>query len=223
MGRREGLLAVLWAAPRLAWSHAPGFLHLQWSLLLRRHYTVEFRGKDLPYLYDLYNRTSMTPRCIEAPIARELLLAARGRRVLEVGNVLSHYYAVEHEIIDKYEQAPNVRNEDILQFQPTGPYDLIISISTLEHVGWDEEPRDPAAAVRAARRLRSLLAPNGEALVTFALGDHPQLDELARGEPPFFAETRTYRRGAHGRWTPLTAGDLSDGALLVGVIRPGDS
>ena len=37
-----------------------------------------------------------------------------------------------------------------------GPFDLIVAISTLEHVGWDESPRDPAKAPRAVEVLRSL-------------------------------------------------------------------
>jgi len=51
--------------------------------------------------------------------------------------VLSHYFAVKHDIVDKYEIAPSVVNEDLVNFKPGKKYDLIVSISTLEHVGWD--------------------------------------------------------------------------------------
>ena len=33
-------------------------------------------------------------------------------------------------------------NQDVVDFKTNEKYDLIVSISTLEHVGWDEEPRD---------------------------------------------------------------------------------
>ena len=35
-----------------------------------------------------------------------------------------------------------VINEDITYFQPNHKYDLIVSISTFEHIGFDEDPRD---------------------------------------------------------------------------------
>ena len=40
----------------------------------------------------------------------------------------------------------------------TDKYDLIVTISTLEHVGWDEEPRDPSKVLRAIENLKSCYA-----------------------------------------------------------------
>ena len=33
-------------------------------------------------------------------------------KILEIGNVLSHYTTVNHEIVDKYEKGINVKNID---------------------------------------------------------------------------------------------------------------
>jgi len=63
----------------------------------------------------------------------------RGKNILEIGNVLSRHIKLEHDILDKYETAKGVINEDIVDFKSEKKYDLIISISTLEHVGWDEK------------------------------------------------------------------------------------
>jgi hypothetical protein len=53
------------------------------------------------------------------------------------------YYAVDHDIVDKYESAPGVINKDIVTFKLEGKkYELMISISTLEDVGWNGTPRD---------------------------------------------------------------------------------
>jgi hypothetical protein len=82
-----------------------------------------------------------------------------------VGNVLSHYFSVNHDVVDKYEKAEGVINRDIIDFHPSKEYDLIISISTLEHVGWDEDIsdhkilHDPSKILRAIENLRGLLAP----------------------------------------------------------------
>jgi hypothetical protein len=37
----------------------------------------------------------------------------RGSDFLEVGNVLNHYFKLNHDVIDKYEKGKNVKNIDI--------------------------------------------------------------------------------------------------------------
>lgn len=77
-------------------------------------------------------------------------------------------------------------------FDIAGTYDWIVSISTMEHVGHDEEPKDPGAAARAIHHLRSLLASGGEMLVTVPGGYNPALD---RALPTIGADYAcTYRR-----------------------------
>ena len=65
------------------------------------------------------------------------------KKILEVGNILSHYFSVNHDIVDKYEKDVDVINQDIIDYHPNKKYDLIVSISSLEHVGEDETPREP--------------------------------------------------------------------------------
>jgi hypothetical protein len=86
--------------------------------------------------------------------------------VLEVANVLSHYFAVDHDILDKFESGGSVRTEDVVSFRTADRYDLIVSISTLEHVGWDEEPQDAGKISRAIANLSDHLAPGGRLLAT---------------------------------------------------------
>jgi SAM-dependent methyltransferase len=135
-----------------------------------------FQGKSYRYFYHRYNYTWLNERCVEIPIVRERLDKAPPNRTLEVGNVLSHYLPVEHDIIDKYESAPGVISEDVVSFQPDKRYDLIVSISTLEHVGWDEERRQPTKSIDAIANLKSLLAPGGHILFTVPVGYNSELD-----------------------------------------------
>lgn len=142
-----------------------------------------FEGRRYPYLYDDYNHTWGTERTVEVPIALDLLRHSPPPRTLEVGNVLSHYVSVEHRVIDKFELGPNVVNQDIVEYAPPEPVDLVLSISTLEHVGWDEVPRDRQKILTAVRRIRSWLSSSGEAWVTVPLGYNRWLDRwIARGE-----------------------------------------
>ena len=80
-----------------------------------------------------------------------------GRNILEVGNVLSHYFRVHHDVIDKYEKTNGVINIDAVDFDPPKRYDLIVTISTLEHVGWNENSRDSTKIPSAIENLKGLI------------------------------------------------------------------
>jgi SAM-dependent methyltransferase len=123
----------------------------------------------------------VTERAVEVPVAQRLVERHRGERILEVGNVLSHYGPVGHEVVDKYERAPEVRNADVLDLPAAPAYDLIVSVSTLEHVGRDEEPHEPERAVRAFEHLRGLLRPGGTLFATVPVGYNAALDRALAG------------------------------------------
>lgn len=150
-----------------------------------------FDGESYPYLRRLYGLTWATERAVEVPVCSRVVERHAGRRVLEVGNVLSHYGPVAHEVVDKYERAPGVRNVDVLALPAERSYDLLVAISTLEHVGRDEEPRDPGRAIAALEHLRGLLRPGGRLVATVPAGYHPELDR-ALAEGPY--ELRAMRR-----------------------------
>lgn len=134
-----------------------------------------------------YNATWLNERSVEIPIALAAVRTRAGKRILELGNVLSNYVPVRHDVLDKYDAAPGVIREDAADFRPQAPYDLIVSISTIEHIGFDERPQDPQKILRALKNLRTCcLAPGGTMLITFPLGYNSHLDEiLARNELGF--------------------------------------
>ena len=140
-------------------------------------------GESYRLLRSRYGLTWVTERAVEVPVAARVVERHRGERVLEVGNVLSHYMAVAHEVVDKYESAPGVRNVDVLDLPPEPAYDLIVSVSTLEHVGRDERPRQPERAADALEHLRRLLRPGGELFATVPTGYNRDLDSALAGGP----------------------------------------
>jgi SAM-dependent methyltransferase len=148
-------------------------------------------GERYALLRSVHGLTWTTERAVELPVARHMLERYAGRRVLEVGNVLSHYGPVEHEVVDKYERGAGVANVDVLDLPPGPEYDLVLSVSTLEHVGRDEEPRDPERAVAALEHLRRLLRPDGVLFATVPVGYNPELDR-ALAEGPY--ELRAMQR-----------------------------
>lgn len=164
--------------------------------------TFHFDGKGYEYLYHPYNRTWKNERGVEIPIFRELLLQYEGKRVLEVGNVLSHYFPIQHEVVDKYEVSFGVINQDIIEFVPQRPYDLIVSISTLEHVGWDEQPREPSKLLQVMNHLRSTcLAPSGKLVTSLPIGYNQYFDDLLnRGKSPFTSQHFLKRISKQNYW-----------------------
>jgi SAM-dependent methyltransferase len=177
-------------------------LAVSYSRLFKSSRTFRFQGRDYHYFFHSYNLAWRNERSVEIPIARRFLSEHADDEILEVGNVLSHYLAVEHDILDKYEVSEGVINEDALQFNPGKKYDLILSISTLEHMGWDEYPLEPGKTVAVIMNLAGLLNPGGELVATFPLGYNPEFDRLLEQKQIPFTEIFALRRTpGKNEWT----------------------
>jgi len=138
--------------------------------------TFKFQGQSYKYYCKNYNTTWKNERAVEIPIVWEIVKNFHGK-ILEVGNVLSHYYRFTHDVVDKYEKADGVINQDIVDFHPSQRYDLIVSVSTLEHIGVDEKPVEPKKILNAIENLKSnCLAPGGTMIITVPLGHNSELD-----------------------------------------------
>jgi SAM-dependent methyltransferase len=145
-------------------------------------------GQSYAYFDHRYNFTAFNERRVEIPLARHVLQSCAGiGAVLEVGNVLSHYGTVQHAVVDKYEKStyPRLLRADAETVATGTRYDLIVSISTFEHIGWDEEPRDDTKLARTIAHLRRLLKPQGVLFFTVPLGYNAVFDRvLAAGQLP---------------------------------------
>jgi SAM-dependent methyltransferase len=205
-----------------------------WAYYLRifKPRTFAFEGHTYSYFFHKYNRTWANERAIEIPIVCEMMKEYRGKRILEAGNVLSHYFQVDHDIVDKYERADGVINQDIVDFRPPRKYDLIVSISTLEHVGVNEKqtPTEPRKALRAIESLKSLLVPGGKMIITLPIGYTVELDELLRERKIEF--TRRYclkRISMDNKWVEMDWNDIQNtkysfpfpaaNGLIIGLIE----
>jgi SAM-dependent methyltransferase len=183
----------------------------------RSRRTFEVGGERFHYYSHPYNTTWTNERAVELPIVLAEMSKRAGARILEVGNVLAHYGISGHVVVDKYERAPGVHNLDMLDFKPDRPFDLIVSISTLEHVGFDEDVVDPDKPARALAHLRGLLAPGGLLLMTFALGYNHTLDaQLLAGSLPITELLYLRRISRDNRWVEATADECRE----VGYAAP---
>jgi hypothetical protein len=196
--------------------------------------SFRFGGATLKCVYHSYNMTWACERCVEIPIARAYLAQARSGPVLEVGNVLSHYGPIDHDVLDKFERGDRVINQDVVGFQSSHQYGLILSISTFEHIGFDDAAEEGSAAkIQAAiQACRRLLAPAGKLVLTVPIGYNPELDALLRAGALPFAREFYLRRTGRLEWEPCEkAAALScryrtpfpyANAILVGECRPSE-
>ncbi len=172
------------------------------TLKLFRKFT--FKGEKYGYFYHNYNEAWGNERTIEIPIIKKYVDEYDCDEILEVGNVLSHYFKTCHDVVDKYEKAEGVINQDVVDYNPKKRYRLIVTISTLEHVGWDEEPQNPEKVFLAMDNLKNCLAPGGKLIVTIPIGGNPHLDNyLKSGELKFTENYYLKRISKSNKWVEL--------------------
>lgn len=172
---------------------------------LLRERAVEFRGDQVSLIYAAYNTTWFNERCVELAIAEWFLKGESPEDTLEVGNVLSHYFGYRHTVVDKYE--PGALQVDIVDFEPGRLYNLILSISTFEHIAFEEtdeldvSPEDVERKIRAAiDRCLELLAPGGRFVITVPIGYNPVIDRMIASNLLGCNRTAWYKRFPHRSW-----------------------
>jgi len=192
--------------------------------------TFIFQGATYNYFYHLYNYTYLNERTIEIPIVWKIASAYKGKRILEIGNVLSHYFSYQHDTLDKYEKGINIINQDVVDFRPQKKYDLILSISTFEHVGWDEDVKNPEKILIAVRNLKKCLVSGGKMVITLPFGYNFELDKLLEENKIDFTNQYYFKKiQSNNKWKEVKQDDIlginydnflhSANGLFIGVIK----
>lgn len=187
------------------------------------------KHKEFQYFHHPYNDTWANERRIEIPLIEYYMKGFDPKKTLEVGNVMSHYIKAKHDIVDKYEYDPKIINEDIMDYKPKKKYDLIISISTLEHVGIEIE-KNPTKASKAIIYLKSFLTPKGKIVFTIPVGYNKKLDETIKRRPSLFSELYYFKRvTGDGRWIEVDNKDVFNATygfpyrwgntIILGIIQ----
>jgi hypothetical protein len=186
---------------------------LCWSYkTFRSNDTFEFQGTTYKYFFHSYCTTWRNERTVAVPIIWNLVkrYEEHNKKILEVGNVLSYYYdEVSHDILDKYEIMDGVINEDVVDYKPAKQYDLIVSIVTLENVGWSESPRESFKFLRAYENLKSLLSPRGQLMLVVALHFNSEFDSLSRSGKICFSKQYFMKHLWRYKWQEARSEDVS--------------
>ena len=148
------------------------------------HRTFWCGNVEYPYFISFTNLAYTSERTMEIPIINTLIGTYQPKNILEIGNVLNNYFKdlkIPHVVVDKYEKGKNVYNIDFVEYNGDKKFDMIVSISTLEHIGWDSpEVRDEQKTLRAFSKMKSLLNPNGKLFITIPLGHNAFLDNFLK-------------------------------------------
>jgi hypothetical protein len=231
----RGLSYIICSVPRcmksLIFSTLPNFLWLSYYRLFKSSETFEFQGKKYHYLFHAYCPTWKNERTVIIPIAWEMIQKYQheSKEILEIGNTLSYVFRVNHDIIDKYEVMNGVINEDVVDFNSSKKYDLIISLITLQWVGFNEFPREPTKVLRAIENLKRHLAPEGEIVVIHPFGENKDMDNLIQTGSLKFDKCFFLKRVSNYKWKEATWDDVEDAAydhyvptangVAIGIIK----
>ena len=208
------------------------------KITLKNKY-FEFRKKKLNYHIAQYNTTFLNERTVEIPIIIDYINQYKNKKILEIGNVLSHYFNVSHIIVDKYEKGDNLVNSDILDYDSQDKYDLIVSISTFEHIGFDEYNRygkdetgkgSPDAVLKAIEFTKNLLTSEGLFIFTIPLGFNAFLNSKLKNNELKLTELNYMKRiSSSNEWKQVSYDDVEGirygypyicaNGILVGIFK----
>lgn len=160
----------------------------------------EYDGKELPYAKGIYNGAFSNERTIELAIVFDMIKKFEGSKILEIGNVTQNYKIIEDiDILDKYEKGYRVINKDIMKYDKQ--YDLIVSISTFEHIGQDEEEKRASKVFDAIEHCKKMLLPGGKLLITIPTCYNVYLDNIVTNNTIGYSKVNCYKRvDEYNRW-----------------------
>ncbi len=198
------------------------------KIIPKKHF--DYNESRLEYFQHPKNLVWTNERSIEIPIIMDYIKKSPAQNILEVGAVLPHYFPqFKHDVVDKFERGKNFINEDILSFKPKEKYDLIVSISTLEHVGFEDDLKDSKGILKALNNLKvNCLAEKGKMVITLPLGYNKDVDgHLFNQRLGFSQEYYFKRKNIFNTWVEIVREEAKeikfDGfsakGIVIGVIN----
>lgn len=194
-----------------------------------------FNKQSYQYFLHPYNASYANERAVEISIFKKIVEKNQNKKILEIGNVLSHYLKklpYDHTIVDKYEKALRVINQDALTYipKPKQKFDLIIAISTFEHIGFDEKIKDPQKIIKVIEHLKTLLNKGGKIIFTVPIPSNKFIDKkIIKKELPINKSFFLIRNSWINTWQETSKIEAfkrkyntpypNANAIMVGVIK----
>jgi len=166
-----------------------------------------------------------TARSVEIALGKLAFERFKGQYILEVGNTLHQYIGGYHLCVDQFDPEQRVIQKDILGFEAFGAFDLVISISTIEHIGYDttyhgNEKKEGWRAVQATRHCYNLMRDGGSLLATWDIGANPFLDlAIEQKVIPFGSYYYLAQDPETLQWSEISQEQLKEREALYGHDR----
>jgi len=157
-------------------------------------------------------------RTIEIPLIWDEVIKYKPEEVLEVGNVLGYYIDRKHDVVDLLEKGDDIITADIRTYKDEKKYKLIVSITTLEHVGdgKDGHDIDELGIINAINNMLELLEAGGRIIFTVPVGHNPYMDNLFKEQKIVCDNIYAYKRiDALNNWLRLPYDDIKNSELYV--------
>lgn len=232
--RKHGLIYTINAVRRNVWAVCTRFFRSIRCFF----WPGRFKLNDIYFEYSCHPDIWRNERRVEVPIALAVVKEAqiKGLNILEVGNVLWRYGGSGYDVLDKYEVQKGIINEDIVSYIPKKKYDIIISVSTFEHVGWDENEYGGKSSNGQGKLLlgidnliKNCLVDRGEIFFTVPIGYNPQLNLYIETNKLNTYSCRFLLRKSFNRWCEASWDEVKNvkfnfpfpfaNAILIGRIK----
>ncbi len=99
--REKGIYYVVRAGARTALIKITGPFWYRYYVKNKSKENFVFNNRPYPYFYHKYRNTWKNERAVEIPIVWTIIKKSEGKNILELGNVLSHYFDYDHDTVDK--------------------------------------------------------------------------------------------------------------------------
>lgn len=195
-----------------------------------------FKKRKFYYSREKYNLSWRNERAVEIPIFQQLVRENIKANILEVGCVLKWYKSSPKSnwiIIDKFEKFDNTINLDIIDYNPRKKFDLILSISTMEHVGLEDGSLDVYKVIKAINHIvANCLSKKGKFIFSIPIGYNKYLDNQIFSKRIHLSKTYYFLKRGNNEWTEVDRKKVMNceynkhyriGArgLIIGIIDKG--
>ena len=205
---------------------------------LNKKKSFYFKKRRYFYCREKYNLSWRNERAIEIPIFQRLIRENSKANILEVGCVLKRYKSSTKSnwtIVDKFEKFGNTLNLDIIDYNPRKKFDLILSISTIEHIGLEDGSSEKNKVTKAINHIvTNCLSKNGKFIFSIPIGYNKYLDHKIFSKRIHLSKVYFFKKCKNNDWVEVDREKVVDceynkyyriGArgLLIGIIDKGIS
>lgn len=231
--KESGLINTIKGVITFFWRNILYFTYPISFIFLNHKKSFYFKKRKYFYCREKYNLSWRNERAVEIPIFQRLVRENIKANILEVGCVLKWYKSSPKSnwtILDKFEKFGSTINLDIINYKPRTKFDLILSISTIEHIGLEDGSSKKNKVIKAINHLiTNCLSKKGKIIFSIPIGYNKYLDNQIFSKRIHLSKTYYFLRRSNSEWREVDSEQvinceynkyyrIGSKGLLIGVI-----